>query len=123
MNVWSNQQRTNSSPSLSSMSSLYNPMSNLSVGQPTQMPSQLSTPGFTMPPPPQQQQQQQPTGLNSTFSGWTLPPPPSHNPAPVVQQSRYGAGLGGAGGGGLGGSQSSSNSYPKSGLDKYESLL
>ncbi|KAH0544078.1 hypothetical protein FGG08_001696 [Glutinoglossum americanum] len=118
-NVWSNQQRTNSSPSLSSMSPLYNPVSNISIGQPTGILSQPSTPGFALPPPPQQQRQL--PGSNNAFSGWALPPPPPHNPVPIPQQPRYGAGLGT--GGGPGGSLSSSNNNQKSGLDKYESLL
>ncbi|KAH0562111.1 hypothetical protein GP486_003187 [Trichoglossum hirsutum] len=124
-NVWTSQQRTNSSPSLSSMNTLHNQMTNLSVGQPTRMPNQSSTPGFTLPPPPPpQQQQQQLSGSNSALSGWSLPPPPSHKPTPATQPLGYGPGLGVAGGGGgLGGNQNSSNSNMKSGLDKYESLL
>ncbi|KAI9775985.1 MAG: hypothetical protein M1839_000684 [Geoglossum umbratile] len=120
-NMWSNQQRTASSPSLSS---LYASASNLSINQPIRMPAQAPLSGFTIPPPLQQQQPQQLPGSNSTFSGWTLPPPPSHNPAPIVQPPRYGAGLG-TGGGRLGGTQGSANNTnpPKSGLDKYESLL
>ncbi|KAI9765269.1 MAG: hypothetical protein M1840_007468 [Geoglossum simile] len=125
-NMWSNQQRTASSPSLSSMNPLYTSTSNLSIDQPTQIPTQPSLSGFTIPPPPQQQRQQQqpqqPLGSSNTFPVWALPPP--NKSVPIVQTPRYGAGLGG-GGGGLGGTQSSNSNAnpPKSGLDKYESLL
>jgi SCY1-like protein 2 len=119
-NMWSNQQRTNSSPSLSSMNTLHNSMTSLPVGQPTRMPSQSSTPGFAPPPLPQQQQL---SGSDSTFSGWTLPPPPSHKPTPATQPSGYGLGFDVAGSRALGGNQNSGSGNPKSGLDKYESLL
>ncbi|KAE8444527.1 hypothetical protein EG329_014451 [Mollisiaceae sp. DMI_Dod_QoI] len=96
-----------SSPSLSSMASLGNSMSNLSMNQ---RPAMSNASSFALPPPPSQQR----PGMN-TSSSFSLPPPPGANAfqssfSPPPQQTNTGFGM-------------PAQPAKKSGLDAYESLL